>query len=98
MKVRYTLEAIGHMDTIHSYIEARNPEAARRVIERIRTAAEQLGEFPHIGHLGLVTGTCEWAVRGLPYIIVHELNAQANEVVVLGIFHGAQDRESDYVK
>jgi plasmid stabilization system protein ParE len=45
VKVRYTLEAIGHMDTIHSYIEARNPEAARRVIERIRTAAEQLGEF-----------------------------------------------------
>jgi toxin ParE1/3/4 len=94
MKVRYTLEALGHLDTIYSYIEARNPEAARRVIRRVLAAAEQLDEFPHIGHLGLVPGTHEWAVRGLPYVIVHELFAQGDEVVVLGVFHGAQDRES----
>jgi toxin ParE1/3/4 len=95
MKVRYTLEAIGHIDAIHAYIEARNPEAARRVITRIRAAAEQLGEFPHIGHLGLVAGTHEWVVKGLPYVIVHELHARRDEVVVLGVFHGAQDRENE---
>ena len=59
MNVRYTLEATGHMDVIHAYIEARNPQAARRVIERIRAAAERLGEFPQIGHAGLVAGTRE---------------------------------------
>jgi toxin ParE1/3/4 len=95
MRVRYTLEAIGHIDGIHRYIDARNPDAARRVIERIRAAAEQLGEFPHIGHVGLVAGTLEWTVRGLPYIIVHELHAQENELVVLGVFHGAQDRQNE---
>ena len=91
MKVRYTLEAIGHIGAIYAYIEARNPEAARRVIARIRATAEQLGEFPHVGHYGLVAGTRELAVRGLPYIIVHELHV--DEVVVIGVFHGAQDRE-----
>ncbi len=43
MRVRYSLEALEHITTIHSYIEARNPEAARRVIERIRAAADRLG-------------------------------------------------------
>jgi plasmid stabilization system protein ParE len=64
------------------------------VIERIRAAAERLGEFPHIGHIGLVAGTHEWAVRGWPYIIVHELQVETDELVVLGVFHGAQDREN----
>jgi plasmid stabilization system protein ParE len=93
MRVRYTLEALAHLDVIHSYIEPRNPIAARRVIARIRAAADRLGEFPKIGHRGLVDGTSEWPVRGLPYIIVYELDIDADEVVVIGVFHGAQDRE-----
>ena len=64
MKVRYTLEALGHMDVIYAYIEARNPEAARRVIQRIRAAAERLSEFPHIGHAGLVARMSGRAIRG----------------------------------
>jgi plasmid stabilization system protein ParE len=95
MRVRYTLEALAHLDVIHSYIEPRNPAAARRVITRIRAAVDRLGEFPKIGHRGLVAGTSEWPVKGLPYIIVYELDIEANEIVVIGVFHGAQDR--DYV-
>ena len=49
MKVRYTLDALEHLDAIGAYIEARNPEAARRVIARIRAAADRLSEFPRIG-------------------------------------------------
>jgi len=94
MRVRYTLEALAHLDVIHSYIEPRNPVAAQRVIARIRAAADRLGEFPNIGHRGLVAGTSEWPVKGLPYIIVHELDIEADEVVVIGVFHGAQDREN----
>ena len=94
MRVCYTLEAVEHIDAIHSFIEGRNPQAARRVIEHIRDAAERLVEFPHIGHAGLVAGTREWVVQGLPYIIVYELDLQRDEVTVLGVFHGAQDRET----
>lgn len=91
--VRYTIEALSHLDTVHSYIAVHNPVAARRVIARIRAAAERLGEFPNIGRRGLVAGTREWSVKGLPYVIVHELNLDAREVIILGVFHGAQDRE-----
>ena len=32
------------------------------------------------------------AVVGLPYVIVHELNDPEDELVVLGVYHGAQLR------
>lgn len=56
-------------------------------------AAERLTEFPRMGHTGRVAGTYEWVVRGLPYIIVYQ--ADATEVLILGVFHGAQDREPE---
>jgi plasmid stabilization system protein ParE len=92
MKVRYTIDALLHIAAIHSYINERNPVAASRVVARIRSAAEQLGETPQIGHSGVATGTREWVVVGLPYVIVHELNGPQDEVIVLGIYHGAQLR------
>jgi toxin ParE1/3/4 len=92
MKVRYTIDALLHIAAIHAYIDERNPVAATRVVARIRLAANRLGELPRIGHAGAVAGTREWAVTGLPYVIVHELNVPEDEVVVLGIYHGAQLR------
>jgi plasmid stabilization system protein ParE len=53
------------------------------------------GEFPRIGHAGRVPSTFEWVVRGLPYIVVYDINlGDEDEIVILGVFHGAQDRES----
>jgi hypothetical protein len=37
-----------------------------------------------------VPGTYEWTVPRLPYIIVREENEESEEIVVLGVFHGAQ--------
>lgn len=91
MKVRYTIDVLLHIAAIHSYISERNPVAATRVIARIRAAAELLGHSPQIGHPGAAAGTREWVVAGLPYVIVHEPN-EPDEVVVLGIYHGAQLR------
>jgi toxin ParE1/3/4 len=92
MKVRYTIDALFHIAEIHSYINERNPVAASRVVARIRSASEQLGESPRIGHAGATAGTREWAVVGLPFIIVHELRDIDDEVVVLGVYHGARLR------
>jgi toxin ParE1/3/4 len=72
MKVRYTIDALLHLAAIHAYIDERNPLAAARVVGRIRAAAERLGESPQIGHAGTAAGTREWAVVGLPYVVVHE--------------------------
>jgi plasmid stabilization system protein ParE len=62
------------------------------VTGRIRAAAERLHSFPRMGHAGVVPDTFEWNVRGLPYIIVYELQLADDEIMVLNVFHGAQDR------
>ena len=72
------------------------PSQPRRWSPRIRLATERLAEFPRMGHVGRVPGTHEWVVRGLPYIIVYQTDAaDIDEVLILGIFHAAQDRERD---
>lgn len=92
MRVRYTADALAHLGSIYKYIAERNPAAARRVMADIRAAAERLRRFPEIGRSGENPGTREWAVQGSPYIAVYQVDAGAGEIVVLGVFHGAQDR------
>lgn len=45
-----------------------------------------------MGHPGRAAGTYEWTVRRLPYIIVYEVHEDTAEILVIGVFHGAQDR------
>lgn len=92
MNVRFTPEALNHIDSIQQFIEDRDPEAARRVAQRIYATADRLGAFPRLGHPGIVAGTYELVVRPLPCILVHELDRTADEVVILAVFHGAQPR------
>jgi toxin ParE1/3/4 len=92
MKVRFTLEALADIEAIRLYISGRSPAAAARIIARIFPEADRLGDFPQLGHGGVVTGTLEWTMRGLPFIIVHELDGAQDEVVILDVFHGALDR------
>jgi toxin ParE1/3/4 len=92
VRLRFTAEAREHIAAIYSYIRERNPTAATQVVARIRLAAERLAEFPRMGHVGRVPGTHEWVVRGLPYEIGL---TDPDEVLVLGVFHAAQDREHE---
>jgi toxin ParE1/3/4 len=92
MKLRFTLEALSHIAAIHFYIEAKSPIAAAHIHDRIFSDCDRLRAFPQIGHVGVVPGTFEWTVSGLPYIIVYETSANRDEIVVLAIFHGAQVR------
>lgn len=96
VRLRYTDEARQHIAVIYSYIADRNPVVATQVIARIRVAAQRLIAFPRMGHAGRVAGTFEWVARGLPYIIVYETGtADPDEVVILAVYHGAQDRERE---
>jgi toxin ParE1/3/4 len=44
----------------------------------------------HMGRPGLVAGTRELVEP--PYVIVYEVHEEQDEMVVLAIFHGAQER------
>lgn len=95
MKIRYRQRALRDIDNIHEYIAERNPRAAREVVARIRSAADRLGTWPRAGHIGRARGTYEWVVVGLPYIIVYEIDEEADELAIIAVFHGAQDRDLD---
>jgi toxin ParE1/3/4 len=64
------------------------------MIARIEDKVMRLGspELTHMGRPGLVEGTrelLEW-----PYIIVYKVYEGREEVVIVSIVHGAQDRKS----
>lgn len=92
MNVRFTAEALEHISQIHEYIKLRNPEAASAVVARIRAAAGMLEYFPSLGHTGNAFDTKELTVKGLPYIIVYEVETKKRQIIILAVFHGAQDR------
>jgi len=93
MKLRYTPRARRHLEHIAEYISERNPRAAVVVGERIRAVIELLCDLPLMGHEGLVPRTREMVVPGLPYVIVYRVEqSEQSGLVILGIYHGAQDR------
>jgi toxin ParE1/3/4 len=77
---------------MREYLKARGATStAARYSVAIRAAMELLSYFPHFGHPGVAAGTYEWVVRGTPYIVVYELTGR-DELMVLGVFHGDQNR------
>ena len=94
--LHYTQRARRQLANIHHYIRERNPEAATRVIARIRRSANLLRNFPHLGRHGLVPDTRELSVVGFPYVVVYR--EKSDDVIeVLGVYHTAQDRLADFM-
>jgi plasmid stabilization system protein ParE len=92
LNLRFGTRARLQLLQIERYLNERNPDAAARVGASIRDAAELLRFFPDAGRPGQSRGTREWVVRALPYLLVYQINADQNEIMVLGVFHAAQDR------
>jgi len=93
VRLRYTPRARRQLDAISEYITERHPDAARRVGARIRETIDLLVAFPDIGHQGALSGTREMVVPGLPYVVVHRVETDDEDtLVILGVYHGAQLR------
>lgn len=92
MKVVFRSTASDDVDRIYAWISKDSPAAADSVIIRILDSAEYLGWFPYMGNDGRARGTHEWIVKGLPFIVVYEVHETAEEVVVIAVFHCAQNR------
>ncbi len=93
MKIRFTDVASADLRRIHQHIAVERPIAAGRVIRRIRASVEGLREHPEIGRAAARRGTRELAVRGLPYIIIYEIDDVMRDLTILRILHGAQNRD-----
>lgn len=93
MKVIIRETAYADLERIFQWIGQDSPQNAASVVDRILDAIEQtLTFFPKSGHRGRAAGTLEWVVRGLPYIVVYRLDEARDELTVVAVLHGAQER------
>jgi toxin ParE1/3/4 len=90
--VRWFRPALDDLKQQVSYIAADNPEAARRIADRIRDAGNDLGSFA-TGRHGRVAGTYEKSVPRLPYMIAYSINLiHGRETIsIVRIIHTARD-------
>lgn len=93
MKLVFDDLALADLEGIYNWIAQDNPTAARAVVERVFESVEHLAAFPYMGHSGRDAGTLEWVVPRLPYIVVYEVYAERDEVIIAAVVHGAQERE-----
>ena len=92
MKLVIRRKAADDLAAIFAWIAKDNWRAAEQVVKRIRARICYLTTpgLANIGRLGLDLGTRE--LVEYPYIIVYEVHEQRGQIVVLAIFHAAQDR------
>lgn len=95
MRIVFDEEALEDLQGIRTWIANDSPRAADALINRIFKKVERLltPELTHMGRPGLEPGTRE-LIEG-PYIIVYEVHDRRDEIVVLSVVHGAQDRDTE---
>lgn len=92
MRLRFSLRARSHLAAIKAFWGSRSQAHADHIGWSIQATARLLRDLPNIGHVGQVDGTREIIVRGLPFVIVYEISiGDQDEVIVLAVFHTAQD-------
>jgi addiction module RelE/StbE family toxin len=90
MRIEWLPAAIDGLERQIDYIEMRNPTAAIRCSRRVEKAVGRLLDHPEAGRVGRIPGTRELVVTRTPFLIVYRV--EQNAVVVLRLFHVAQDR------
>lgn len=95
MKLVFDDRALADIEDIFEWIARDSPATAKSVVDRLLSSTELLISFPLMGHTGHDPGTLEWVVPRLPYIVVYEVDRAQEVIVVIAVFHGAQDRERE---
>lgn len=94
MRLRVTSPAAKELAAAVDYILERNPQAAYSFGDTISRAFNDLLLFPRAGQRTETAGVRAKTVSGFPYRIFYELDGDT--VVVLSIFHTAQDPGKGY--
>lgn len=92
MKIIIREKAADDLEHIYSWIAKDNPRAATNIVRRIRDRIARLATpgLSHMGRPGLVSGTRE--LIEAPYIVVYSVDETRDQLTVLAVIHGAQNR------
>jgi toxin ParE1/3/4 len=90
MRIRWTPAAAADLQQISDYLTEHHPRYRAGTMRKVYAAIRSLKEWPHRGRVGCEEGTRELLFPPLPYIAVYR--ASEENIEVLRIYHGAQDR------
>ena len=93
MKLRFTPRATKDIAEIADFIRARNPAASGRVRDSILDAMQTLVLFPKTGRPQTLEGVRKLVTRKFRYLVFYQVDAEAEEIVILTIQHPARERE-----
>jgi len=88
MKIKWVRLALADLDQAAEFISQDNPEAAKRIVKRIRDATRLLSDHPNAGRPGRVHGTRELVITDTPFILPYRV--VRNTVQILRVLHGAR--------
>jgi len=94
MKIKWVRLALADLDQAAEFISQDNPEAAKRIVKRIRDAARLLSDHPNGGRPGRVHGTRELVITDTPFILPYRV--VRNTVQILRVLHGARKWPEQY--
>lgn len=90
MRIRWTNAAASDLEDLSNYLKEHHPTYWRATIRKINSSIESLREWPHKGRPGREEETRELLFPPLPYVAVYRI--KEDDIEVLRIYHGAQDR------
>ena len=88
METKWVRLALTDLDEAAAFISQDNPQAAKRIVRRIRNVARLLSDQPDAGRPGRVHGTRELVIAGTPFILPYRV--VRNSVQILRVLHGAR--------
>ena len=88
MRLEWTQPAFEDIQEAGRYIALDDPQAAKRMAERVREAVVYLVDQPNIGRPGRVQGTRELVISGAPFIAVYWVRGDV--VQILRLLHHAK--------
>ncbi|SFJ91111.1 type II toxin-antitoxin system RelE/ParE family toxin [Bradyrhizobium sp. cf659] len=88
MKVRYTKRALAQIDQILTYIEARSPQGAGHVRDRIVALMALLENHPYAGRTTTRAYVRRLPVNPYPYLIDYRVTE--TEIVIMRFRHAAR--------
>ncbi len=88
MRVRWTRKALANLDSAVDFIASDKPTAATDVALKIWDTSKLIAEQPGLGRPGRVSGTREFVIPGLPYILPYSVKDGA--IFILRVMHTSE--------
>jgi plasmid stabilization system protein ParE len=92
VRVKWAGPALADLRGVYDFIARDSRRYAQLTVEKIRTSARRLADFPEIGHVlpEFPDGPYRQVLMG-SYRIIYRLEKKPRRVLIMAVIHGARD-------